>query len=286
MNKIKSNNGNTGVDVVIAIGIIVMTMTILLALYMGLYVSNTEIERKTQAINYATQILEKASEYYYADVNLENFRQIQLENGKKQISGIEIPKGYNVNINIEQFSENEQTDVVKNFIVTINYKVSKKEESVTLNLYKTKEILIIPNKPELGDSLIAIKPQINNDKVTYKTTSTIDADWYNFNKKIWPLAITKENTTNSISTEDLYVWIPRYAYYIDSSNNINIQFLYSNKDKTVDKLGNLQQLPSEYKVDSTFTGEKTKGYWIPVSQISSDETANRLNSSIYGNLIY
>ena len=114
----------------------------------------------------------------------------------------------------------------------------------------------------------------------------MDADWYSFNKKIWPLAITKETNINVINTEDLYVWIPRYAYYIDSSNNVNIQFLYSDKDKTVDSLGNLQEITSGYKVDTTFTGDKAKGYWLPVSQISSDVTANRLNSSVYGNLIY
>lgn len=286
MVKIKSNSGNTGIDIVISIGIITITLTILAALYFSLYISNAELERRTQAINYATQILEKASEYYYADVNTDNFQVQTLENGKKEIAGIEISKGYEVTVNIEPYSENEQSDVVKNVEVTVKYNVSKKEDTITLSLYKTKETLIIPNIPELGENLVAIRSQKSNNTTTYKLTNSSDAQWYNFNKKIWPLAISKEKTGSSIQTEDLYVWIPRYAYYIDSSNNINIQFLYSNKDKTVDTLGNLQDISSDYIIDDEFTGDNAKGYWLPVSQISLDETANRLNQSEYGNLIY
>ncbi len=286
MVKIKSNSGNTGIDIVISIGIITITLTILAALYFSLYISNAELERRTQAINYATQILEKASEYYYADVNTDNFQVQTLENGKKEIAGIEISKGYEVTVNIEPYSENEQSDVVKNVEVTVKYNVSKKEDTITLSLYKTKETLIIPNIPELGENLVAIRSRKSNNTTTYKLTNSSDAQWYNFNKKIWPLAISKEKTDSSIQTEDLYVWIPRYAYYIDSSNNINIQFLYSNKDKTVDTLGNLQDISSDYIIDDKFTGDNAKGYWLPVSQISLDETANRLNQSEYGNLIY
>lgn len=286
MIKLKSSNGNAGIDIVLSIGIITITLTILVALYFNLYISNTELDRRTQAINYATQILEKASEYYYADVNSENFKVQTLSSGKKEVVGIEISKAYDVNINIVPYSDNEQSDVVKNVEVTVKYNVSKKENTITLNMYKTKETLIIPNIPDLGENLVAVRAQKNNNGTSYKLTNSSDEQWYNFNKKIWPLAISKEKANASIQVEDLYVWIPRYAYYIDSSNNINIQFVYSDKDETVDDLGNLQVLSSNYIIEETFTDDKAKGYWIKVNQVSSDEAANRLNKSIYGKLIY
>ena len=102
MKCLKSNNGNTGVEIVISIGIVTITLTILLALYFNLYISNTEIERRTNAINYATQIIEKATELYYADVTEENFQILNLENGKKEMVGIAMPKGFQPVVEIER----------------------------------------------------------------------------------------------------------------------------------------------------------------------------------------
>lgn len=286
MKSLKSNNGNTGVEIVISIGIITITLTILIAMYFNLYVSNTEIERRTNAINYATQIIEKINEFYYADVTEEKFQTVNLENGKKEIVGIEMPKGYNPVITIEPYSNNQQKDVVKKIQVTINYNIYEKIETVTLECYKTKETLIIPNKPDLGENFVAIRSQTNNGVTSYKVINAIDSQWYNYSKKIWPLAVEQSEIGGIIQEVDLYAWIPRYAYYVDSSNNINILFLYSDKNQTVDKLGNLQDISDNYTVGSEFTGDNAKGYWIPVSQISSDETANRLNNSEYGNLVY
>ena len=286
MNKIKSNKGITGVDIVLSIGIISITLTILLSMYLSIYISNTEIERKAQAINYATQILEKASELYYADVKASNFTATTLSNGAKEIAGIQIPKGYTVTVNIEPYTNNEQTDVVKKVEVSVNYKISERNENVTLSSYKTKEVLIVPNKPELPTDFVAIKAYKNNGSTTYKTTNATDATWYNYTKKQWALAVAKSDLNSSIDASDLYVWIPRYAYYVDSSSKTNIEFLYSDKNQRVDKLGNLQNLPSGYTVNTKFKDTNAKGYWVLVTDVTTDETANRLNNSIYGNLIY
>lgn len=286
MNKIKSNKGITGVDIVLSIGIISITLTLLLSMYLSIYISNTEIERKAQAINYATQILEKASELYYADVKADNFTATNLSNGAKEIAGIQIPGGYTVTVNIEPYTNNEQTDVVKKVEVSVNYKVSKRNENVTLSMYKTKENLIVPNKPELPTDFVAIKAYENGGAKTYKTIASTDIGWYNYSQKQWALAVAKSDLNSTIDASDLYVWIPRYAYYVDSSNNINIEFLYSDKNQRVDKLGNLQNLPSGYTVNTKFKDTNAKGYWILVTDVTTDETANRLNNSIYGKLIY
>lgn len=286
MVNLKNNKGISGIDIVVSVGIITITLTILVALYLNLYISNIELERRTQAISYATQILEKVSELYYADVTTENFTTQTLENGKTQIAGIQIPKGYNVTVNIQPYNNNEATDVVKNVEVTVKYNIAKKENILNLSSYKTKEILIIPNAPDLGQNLVAVKVQKNGAQSTYKLTNALDSQWYNYRNKTWALAVEKGKTNETIVTGDLYVWIPRYAYYTDASNKINVEFLYTDKNKTVDDLGNLQALSADYIIDGKFTGDNAKGYWVKLSQMSSDETATRLNNSPYGELIY
>ncbi len=285
MEKIKSNGGYSGIEIAISLGIISITLVILAALYFNMYIGNIEIERRTQALNYASQIFEKVSEYYYSEVTPENFAITQNSSGNNEVAGIEIPKSYEVLVNIQNYKTNEATDVVKNVQITITYKVGNKDNTITLNRFKTKEVLITPNKPILEDNMTAVKVQKTGSTSTYKTTTTIDSDWYNYFQKRWALA--KDNSTgNEVVGTDLFVWIPRYAYYLDSNQNLNIEFLYADKNQKVDEYGNLVDISSEYIVDSKFSGDNKNGYWIKISEIENDETAKRLNNSQYGNLIY
>lgn len=283
MKKIKSDGGMTGIDIAVSLGIISITLVIIAALYFNVYIANIEIERRTQAINYASQIFEKMSEYYYADVTNEKFTVTTNSSGKNEIAGIEIPKSYTVSVNIENYKTEQANDVVKHVTVNITYKVGNKDNTLTLSRYKTKEVLIVPNAPDLESDMIAIKKQ--NNSSTYKETTTLDADWYNYIQKKWALA-KKTTSSSTITASDLYVWIPRYAYYIDTNNNINIQFLYSNKNQTVDAYGNLTNISSDYIVDDKFSGDNKNGYWVKISEMSNDKTATRLNNSKYGAVIY
>lgn len=277
MKKIKSNKGATGIDIAISLGIVSVTLLILLALYTNTYISNMEIERRTQAINYASQILEKASEYYYSDVNTEKFSATTNSSGKIEIAGIEIPKAYTVNVNIDNYSNSDETDVVKKVEVTVTYKIGKNDNTLTLSKFKTKETLLTPNAPKLQDNMVAVKAQNSGTTKTYKDTNNSDTEWHNYLKKKWALARI---------LNELYVWVPRYAYYIDSNNQINIEFLYSNKNQKVDSYGNLENIPSNYIVDTKFSGDNETGYWVKVSEVSADETATRLNNSKYGSFEY
>lgn len=281
----KTNGGFTGIDIVISLGIITITLLILASMYINTYVANIEIERRTQAINYASQIFEKISEYYYGDITNEKFIVATNVYGNQEIVGIEIPNGYTVDVSVENYKTDEATDVVKNVIVEISYKVGDKDNTLTLSKYKTKENIITPNAPELAQNMTAVKVQKTGNTSNYKTTSVTDSDWYNYYGRKWALA--KEASTGStITSADLYVWIPRYAYYVDSNGKINIEFLYSNKNQKVGSYGMLENISFEYQVDSTFSGDNARGYWIKVSEIKNDETAKRLNQSEYGPLIY
>ena len=43
------------------------------------------------------------------------------------LTGIEIPKAYTVNVNIDNYSNSDETDVVKKVEVTVTYKIGKKQ---------------------------------------------------------------------------------------------------------------------------------------------------------------
>ena len=255
-------------------------MTFLVSLYFSLYVSNMEIERRSQALSYGTQILEKVKEYYYDDVTAENFSQSTLQNGNKQIAGIQLKKGYDVTVNIRN-NDNNTTDVVKRVDVIINYPISKKQYTLTLSANKKRELLIVPNVPKLTQNLVPVKVQKIDNQINYILTNTTDMGWYNYTDKKWALAVDKSKSQSAITSSDLYAWIPRYAY-----NNNSIKFLYSDKDQTVNAAGALEDIGSNYAVDSYFTNDYSKGFWIKITEIDSNTTSNRLNNSQYGRLIY
>ena len=140
--KLKKEEGISGVDITIAIGIIIVFVSIIAVVYINLYMVNIGIERMQRATNYAVQILEKAEELDYDNVTEENF----APDTNRNIQGINISKGYNVNITIEKYAPEdvEDVDVVKKIHVTVSYKVGKKEETVNLHKIKTREVINQP----------------------------------------------------------------------------------------------------------------------------------------------
>ena len=135
-NKIKKEEGISGVDISIAIGIIIVFVSIIAVVYINLYMVNIGIERMQRATNYGVQILEKVDELNYDDVTIENF----TADSNGNIEGIRISKGYNVNVTINKYvpSDTEDVNVVKIIDVEISYKVGKKLETVKLHRIKTR----------------------------------------------------------------------------------------------------------------------------------------------------
>ena len=281
MKNIKQENGITGIDIAISLGIISITLAILGALYFNLYISSAQIERKAEAINFATQILEKMDSYYYSDINSQTFLATEKANGKKEIVGIEIPKGYNVTTQITQYPNGGNIDVVKQVSVTVGYTIGEKGHAITLRKNKQKETFVVPNIPKLENNMVPVKAIKNGNSKTYKQTTVQDEQWYNYNQKKWALAVL--NTVGDvIKKEDLYVWIPRFAYSLN--DNTNIKFLDSNTNKYVTASGNLEEITNAYAVDNEFS--TNNGYWAKIVEISGDSVATLLNNSSYGPVEY
>ena len=282
MNKfLKNEDGASGIDIVISIGIISLFATIIAVTFSNLYTSNTNVRRTQIATNYAVKILERVDELYYSEVTAEEFQTTNLQNGKHQVSNIEIPKGYNVNVTISNY--NETLDVAKTISVNITYKVGQNNKTIEMQKVKKKEILTIPNKPVLAENMTPVKyvttsknsynEQTNEyttvtEKNLVKTTQN-DETWYDYSSKRWALAIINNDETV------IYAWIPRFAYYETGSGN-DVKFIYANGQRYVND-GNLTTLPASYNIHSDFLNDR--GFWINVSEINASEAANILNTN-------
>ena len=114
------------------------------------------------------------------------------------------------------------------------------------------------NKPKLMTGMAAIKfidptgDEKANEGSVVKTTDT-DTAWYDYDAKKWANAQTQDGS--------MWVWIPRFAYKINSSNKtFDVVFL---KDSTNTYLDNGTEKDAEkegYIVHPAFKNESSTGY--------------------------
>ena len=81
--------------------------------------------------------------------------------------------------------------------------------------------------------------------------------WYNYSKQIWPNIVTRNN-----QKEAYFVWVPRYEYMLDTTNQRSRVTLIPKSKTTAD---------SGYTIPEAFTwdGSLISGYWISKYQLGS-----------------
>ena len=80
---IKSDKGFTGVDITIAVLIITIFTSLIAALYQNYIITSKNIERKSEAINYAIQEIESLktkSDTYFSEDNADRLEITEYEN--------------------------------------------------------------------------------------------------------------------------------------------------------------------------------------------------------------
>lgn len=131
--KFFSNKGITGIDLAIAI-IILMTFTgIVSGLMYSTYATSISVKKSAEADAYATIILEKVDEKTYDEVD-SNFVETLKTNNE-----IEISDDYTITFTVEPYSD-YALDIVKKVEVTIKYNVSNEEKTLVISKLKIKEI--------------------------------------------------------------------------------------------------------------------------------------------------
>ncbi|MFR2533789.1 MAG: type II secretion system protein, partial [Clostridia bacterium] len=90
------------------------------------------------------------------------------------------------------------------------------------------------NKPRLATGMKAIKftNPSESAKGEAQDSNENDAEWYDYNSKKWANSQTEDGS--------MWVWIPRYAYKVNSNQTFDIKFLIGTTDNYYDENGQIQ----------------------------------------------
>ena len=119
------------------------------------------------------------------------------------------------------------------------------------------------NKPRLAEGMKAIKftNPSESAKGEVQGSNENDVEWYDYNSKKWANSQTEDGS--------MWVWIPRYAYKVNSNQTFDIKFLIGTTDNYYDENGNIQTAKRCNSVDENV--DTTTGY--TVHPAFTDETA-------------
>lgn len=169
LKKLNNQKGITGADIVIALLIIVTTLTVIGMVYINLFMNGKQADRKAGATRIATNILENMDKLFYEqiDTTLKQLSDTGIATKTDEtyiISGgddikvfqTKIPKGYTLEISIEkpENQANEEYDFVKKITVQVKYTVDGKENEVTLNKVIEREVVRECNSPNFTEEYI------------------------------------------------------------------------------------------------------------------------------------
>lgn len=133
-NFIKSNNGFTIQDLIIATFIITIFIGIIGTLMYSVYNINIRTNLTSQMATYAVQMLEDIDKIPYEEVNSD------LENTYK--SQFSIPSGFEINIDVSNYADEKENiqDVIKIVNLTISYDLKGDRQEFNVKKLKIKEV--------------------------------------------------------------------------------------------------------------------------------------------------
>lgn len=305
--QLKSQNGFAASDGLIAVLIITLFAGLIATISYNIYLSNSSIKRMSKGTGYIVDMFEYIDKTYYDDITKENLsnyfnnKYYYNEDGitpkddaevKLVETGESIDTPFKAEINIVKYNETDgntdKLDLVEEITMTVTYKLSNKEQKIEMKKTKSRESLVTPNEPNLkileveeGYYIYPIKK--SND--TWRVCSQRDNSWYDYKSGNWALAlktnieysINEEIDPNNLSgNEQIYVWIPRYAYNI---TNNDIVFLFSNSNNyiQIDDVYNYPvSIDKSYEVSIDFSNnqEQLIGIWTDDFSLESYEILN------------
>lgn len=222
--KIKSEQGLTGIDIITAITIVVITITVVSMIYVNTTVESRNITRTAGATRIVTNILENIEKLSY-DEFLANFNsEIQgldsqtdadylgyylLDGGvDNKVFSTKIPNGYSLYIKCEpnygtHTEQEKQFDLLRTIDIIITFNVGDRTEKIDFNTVKTREIIEETNTPntnylslESGMYFYPVK-YLDSSEVYIKVTEK-DSSWYNYSNKRWATVIVSKQTEDEI----------------------------------------------------------------------------------------
>ena len=131
---IKSENGFTVQDLLIAIFIIMLFAALISTTMFSVYKNNAKVNVSAQMATYAVQILEDIDKISYEEVN--------SDLSQTYASKFSIPSGYNIDIQVSNYGEGGKNvqDIIKIVKLTISYTLQGETEEFSVQKLKIKEM--------------------------------------------------------------------------------------------------------------------------------------------------
>jgi hypothetical protein len=133
LERLKEKKGFTGIDVVVAVLIILLFVGMLVTAFYNIYKISTEIAFEAEALQYLVSALEYSDKINYEEVTEQNLLDY--------LANEEIPENYTVTFRIQSYNQIDSTkqDIVKIVTGKIVYQIENKEEFIEISKLKVKE---------------------------------------------------------------------------------------------------------------------------------------------------
>lgn len=133
LERLKDKKGFTGIDVVVAVLIILLFVGMLVTAFYNIYKISTEIAFEAEALQYLVSALEYSDKINYEEVTEQNLLDYLVNE--------EIPENYTVTFRIQSYNQIDSTkqDIVKIVTGKIVYQIENKEEFIEISKLKVKE---------------------------------------------------------------------------------------------------------------------------------------------------
>lgn len=138
---LKQNKGFTQIDIIIAVIIIVIFVSMIAALFTNLANEYKQISRKSDATSIAINVIEKIKQIDYSkiDEDADGIMTVEeINNLLSEEEKIDEEVGYLIEVEVLNYKDYEENveqdieDILKKITVKVNYTVGKTNENVTI----------------------------------------------------------------------------------------------------------------------------------------------------------
>lgn len=286
LKKLKSEKGATGVDVIMASAMILVTITVVSILYVNTSLQTRNIKRTAGATRIATNVAENIQALSYEDFIYsyngialteeykgESYRKVEGSSSNYKIFNTKIPTGYTFYIKADEvygshLDKKEQFDLVRDVEIVVVYKVNDNLEDISFSLTKQRELIGECNAPEVTylrsmgvtNSSTNIYPVKYVETIgNYMKTTEDDIDWYDYANRKWAVILVSDKEETELfdvngkyigTNAKMYMWIP--AFFVNDVGDEFRAFRYNGSDKIIEK-SSLTSLADETGKTSSFS---------------------------------
>ena len=141
----KNNKGFTTADIVVAIVVIMIFVSLIATLFYNFYLTTTAKNRNAMATNYIVDVIEEIKAMNYDEVQKDTQDSNSINNLIQQLEATkQIPKGYIITGEVQKYNETEgntdKKDLVKILTIRVEYSLGKKTEKIEISTLLIKTI--------------------------------------------------------------------------------------------------------------------------------------------------